>query len=118
MPVIRANIARDKALVFNKPVVSLDSPFLRNLPRIAVAATTKHSMRQGEKSLVVSMVQAALAYSATHAGPVQNRGLAADGIFGGKTREAVVRFQRHWNLGVDGIVGPETLLMIETLTMR
>lgn len=46
-----------------------------------------------------------------------NRGfmLTADGVYGKKTKEAVVSFQRKWNdhnpesLVVDGIVGPKTL---------
>jgi len=40
----------------------------------------------------------------------------ADGIFGTKTREAVVAFQRAKRLQVDGIVGPKTLAaMVEAL---
>jgi hypothetical protein len=34
--------------------------------------------------------------------------LAIDGVFGDATYRAVRRFQSAWNLGVDGIVGPET----------
>ena len=36
-------------------------------------------------------------------------GLAADGVYGPKTRAAVRRFQRNNGLVVDGIVGPQTL---------
>jgi tetratricopeptide (TPR) repeat protein len=35
-------------------------------------------------------------------------GIATDGIFGPRTRHAVVEFQRHQGLAVDGIVGPRT----------
>jgi peptidoglycan hydrolase-like protein with peptidoglycan-binding domain len=31
-----------------------------------------------------------------------------DGIYGGKTRRAVERFQKNHKLGVDGLVGPKT----------
>ena len=36
-------------------------------------------------------------------------GLAADGIYGPRTRAAVRRFQRAHGLAVDGVVGPQTL---------
>jgi peptidoglycan hydrolase-like protein with peptidoglycan-binding domain len=50
----------------------------------------------GAQSDVVSAVQAKL-------------GLAADGVYGPRTRAAVRRFQRRNGLMVDGIVGPQTL---------
>ncbi len=37
-----------------------------------------------------------------------NAGLAADGIYGPLTRDAVINWQRREQIGVDGIVGPET----------
>ena len=36
-------------------------------------------------------------------------GIAADGVYGPKTRRAVKRFQRQHGLTVDGIAGPQTL---------
>lgn len=38
-----------------------------------------------------------------------------DGIFGPKTKEAVMKFQRDHGLVVDGIVGEETYDMLEQL---
>lgn len=35
-------------------------------------------------------------------------GIAIDGLFGAKTREAVIDFQKKKNLDADGIVGPQT----------
>lgn len=31
-----------------------------------------------------------------------------DGIFGGKTEQAVIKFQRSKRIAIDGIVGPQT----------
>ncbi|WP_323741896.1 peptidoglycan-binding domain-containing protein [Salinibacillus xinjiangensis] len=33
----------------------------------------------------------------------------ADGMFGSETERAVMRFQKRYNLAVDGLVGPQTL---------
>ena len=118
MSVYRVNISRDRAQVVNLPKANFESPFLRNLPRVAIAGMTKGYIRQGERSLAVSMIQASLAYLGAKSGPMQNRSLAADGVFGARTYLAVRRFQSDWRLGVDGTVGPETLIMIDTLTMR
>ncbi|EMT38893.1 Putative peptidoglycan-binding domain-containing protein [Thermoanaerobacter thermohydrosulfuricus WC1] len=38
-----------------------------------------------------------------------------DGIFGPRTKNAVMRFQRDNGLKVDGIVGPETMIVINML---
>jgi peptidoglycan hydrolase-like protein with peptidoglycan-binding domain len=39
----------------------------------------------------------------------QKLGLAADGVYGPRTRAAVKRFQRRHHLAVDGVAGPQTL---------
>jgi peptidoglycan hydrolase-like protein with peptidoglycan-binding domain len=38
-----------------------------------------------------------------------------DGVFGPCTQNAVVEFQKKYNLSVDGIVGPETMSILERL---
>ncbi|MET9149483.1 MULTISPECIES: peptidoglycan-binding domain-containing protein [unclassified Streptomyces] len=43
-------------------------------------------------------------------------GLAVDGVFGGLTRNAVVRFQGCFNLAQDGIVGPNTWSSLDALS--
>ena len=40
-------------------------------------------------------------------------GIESDGIFGPKTKEAVIKMQKEAGLNVDGIVGPKTLEGIE-----
>nr|WP_293107117.1 peptidoglycan-binding protein [Okeania sp. SIO2F4] len=40
--------------------------------------------------------------------------LVVDGIFGVATEEAVKKFQKYYGLTVDGIVGPQTLAVIDT----
>ena len=42
-------------------------------------------------------------------------GLTADGVFGPKTAEAVMNFQKDYGLTVDGIAGPTTLSAIRAL---
>ncbi len=37
----------------------------------------------------------------------------ADGVFGGRTEQAVQAVQRAYGLGADGVVGPKTLAVLE-----
>jgi peptidoglycan hydrolase-like protein with peptidoglycan-binding domain len=53
-------------------------------------------LRVGAKGATISAVQRAL-------------GIPADGVYGPRTRRAVMSFQRVHGLIVDGIVGPQTL---------
>jgi peptidoglycan hydrolase-like protein with peptidoglycan-binding domain len=41
--------------------------------------------------------------------------IAVDGVFGAETEAAVKKFQRYFNLTVDGIVGPNTFLFLGIL---
>lgn len=40
---------------------------------------------------------------------VNNSGITCDGYFGNKTKQAVIDFQKKYNLEIDGIVGKETI---------
>ena len=41
--------------------------------------------------------------------------LAVDGVFGKQTQEAVMAFQKQYGLSPDGIVGPNTWTVIDTI---
>ena len=41
--------------------------------------------------------------------------LAVDGVFGKQTQEAVMAFQKQYDLTVDGIVGPKTWAIVDTI---
>ena len=58
-------------------------------------------IRQGTRGVYVMVLQDALNYLGYSTGNI-------DGIFGSKTRNAVVSFQRANNLSTDGIVGCNT----------
>lgn len=68
------------------------------------AAPTGQSMRMGSRGDGVKEVQQLLNQKL-----FPNPGLVADGVFGQKTHNAVVAFQRSQGLTTDGIVGPQTL---------
>jgi peptidoglycan hydrolase-like protein with peptidoglycan-binding domain len=73
---------------------------------LGAAATATPGLRAA--SGAAARIDAALPAATTRA--VQARlGLAADGVFGPQTRQAVRAFQRAHGLAVDGVVGPQTL---------
>ena len=41
--------------------------------------------------------------------------LAVDGVFGKQTQEAVMAFQKQYGLTIDGIVGPKTWAIVDTI---
>ena len=71
-------------------------------------ATSTRLLRQGSRGSGVRTVQRAL--------QAQGHGIAIDGVFGPKTRNAVRSFQRQHGLQVDGIVGPQTLGALNRVT--
>ncbi len=62
---------------------------------------TPEVLRRGDRSDAVLLAQEALEGAGFSPGP-------ADGIFGRRTHDAVVAFQRTASLSVDGVVGPKT----------
>ena len=79
----------DKAR-FRRPVVPGDQLLI-----------TSEVLRRGDRSDAVLLAQQALVGAGFSPGP-------ADGIFGRRTHDAVVAFQRTASLSVDGVVGPKT----------
>jgi hypothetical protein len=73
------------------PVPDIPEPTL-GLPR------PKPTLRRGSYGQQVADLQ--------HALNVFDQKLGVDGIFGRRTRHAVMNFQRFWKIGVDGIYGP------------
>lgn len=68
------------------------------------------TLRKGSKGQYVALLQTLLI----------NRGYSlpkygADGDFGNETFEAVKQFQKDWNMDVDGIVGPKTWKLLESV---
>ena len=61
---------------------------------------TKPVLKQGAKGDWVTILQGRLAISGYR--------VNVDGVFGPKTKEAVMAFQADHNLSVDGVVGPKT----------
>lgn len=67
------------------------------------------TVRQGDRGAAVTKLQELLTAASYEVG-------AVDGIFGGKTREAVRAFQRDMGLKVDGIVGRKTWAAINNMS--
>lgn len=67
---------------------------------IAIPAAAK-ALKLGDRGAAVRALQRALSHLGFAIGP-------PDGVFGQKTREAVVSFQQAHGLAPDGVVGPQT----------
>jgi uncharacterized protein YvpB len=65
------------------------------------ASSLPATVREGSKGAAVTKLQQDLA----HAGYYKNH---VDGVFGAKTRAAVIAFQKAHHLKEDGVVGPKT----------
>ncbi|HVM26700.1 MAG TPA: NlpC/P60 family protein [Mycobacteriales bacterium] len=77
------------------PAAAHPAPSVTALPA-AAPATAQPTLRQGSRGAAVTELQRRLG------------GLAADGVFGPRTRSAVVAFQSSRGLAADGVVGPRT----------
>ena len=64
------------------------------------------TLREGMSGSDVAEVQSVLNRAGFSAG-------TADGVFGPRTREAVIRFQRRFGLTPDGVIGPATWRVLE-----
>lgn len=68
-------------------------------------------LKEGSKSDKIAKLQDALKSVGVDPG-------SADGIFGPKTKEAVLNFQKKSGLSVDGVVGPETAKALKQAAMN
>ena len=83
--------------------------------RLEAAFDNSPAMRRGEKSDAVAKVQQALVDDGFEM-PVSTRKTGSpDGIYGKETRDAIRKFQGTYGLGVDGVVGRETLGQLDKL---
>ena len=80
----------------------------------AVATTASQPLlREGSRGAAVQHWQATLNKLADKGMPAQPK-IAADGIFGPKTKAATVAFQKWAHITADGIVGPQTRAVAAT----
>ena len=82
-------------------IVALLTPFLIAVPAAEARVLGSRTLGKGDHGWDVVTLQRVLAMDGFSPG-------APDGIFGGHTRRAVRRFQRHNGLAADGRVGPLT----------
>src|SRR2546423_1104169 len=64
---------------------------------------TKRVFRQGSRGECVRVIQYITTHHQYHARP-----LHPDGVFGSRTKAAVVHYQKYWGLKSDGVVGRST----------
>lgn len=98
--------------------MSLMSPRFANEPRLVKASENNPPLRQGEQGEAVAIVQRALVdlgfdMPITTAGGTK----LPDGIFGSETARVVRQFQAANNLDADGVVGRNTLAVLERLSL-
>ncbi|HSP77131.1 MAG TPA: peptidoglycan-binding protein [Myxococcaceae bacterium] len=77
------------------------APISARRVNISSARTTQPTLREGARGPAVKELQQKLQAAGFSPG-------AADGVFGPKTKKAVLAFQRAQGITVDGIVGPQT----------
>ena len=71
------------------------------------------TLRRGDQGAYVTLAQTELLQRGYDLGSY-----GADGKFGQKTYEAVLAFQRDWNLVQDGVVGPKTWAMLDSTPVK
>ena len=74
---------------------------VKNNERAGVQVADAAVLKQGSRGSLVRQVQTKLKSLGYYK-------ISVDGIFGAKTRTAVINFQRDYGLKVDGIVGTQT----------
>ena len=110
------NAATVRALARAKvdPAADLRSPVYAGQPQLEAAFDNAPPLAEGMTGRGVAAVQQALV-DAGHDLPISMGGGRPDGIFGGETDTAVREFQATNVLGIDGLVGRETMGRIDEL---
>jgi hypothetical protein len=96
------------------PALDLRSPVYAGQPALEAAFDNAPPLAEGMTGSGVVAVQQGLV-DAGHDLPISLRGGKPDGIFGGETDTAVREFQGTNALGVDGLVGRETMGRLDEL---
>ncbi len=94
--------------------MALDSPRFKNNARLQQAANNSPAMKKLEKGPAVAIVQQAL-IDLGFAMPKSTKSGSPDGDFGSETYNSVVAFQKKYGLGVDGVVGRQSMTKLDQL---
>ncbi len=92
---------RTIALAVALVVTSFGVVAVADAPTAEAACVITQTQRYGARNAQVRCIQQTLDRRGIDPGPI-------DGIFGGRTRAAVITYQRRAGLHVDGVVGPQT----------
>jgi peptidoglycan hydrolase-like protein with peptidoglycan-binding domain len=95
--------------------MALTTPRFQRNKRIQNAANSKPSLKKGETSEGVEILQQALSDLGFSMPRSINRSGLPDGIFGSETEATVKSFQARQGLTIDGIAGKETFDRLDTI---
>jgi peptidoglycan hydrolase-like protein with peptidoglycan-binding domain len=95
--------------------MALTSPRFQRNKRIQNAAKSQPSLKKGETSEGVEILQQALSDLGFSMPKSINRSGIPDGIFGSETEATVKAFQARQGLTMDGIAGKETFDRLDTI---
>lgn len=95
--------------------MTLTSDRFKGIGRLQAAAQNAPTMKWGERGHPVSVVQKALSDLGYSMPGSTNSDGSMDGIFGKETYSSVRHFQSAKTLGVDGIVGTQTMTTLDGL---
>lgn len=92
----------------------LTSPRFRWSSRLQQAEQNHPPMRRGESGQAVRLIQQAMMDLRIDPMTLSNKKYGSpDGIYGGETKRAVEKYQRHKHLSVDGVIGRHTMQALD-----
>jgi len=95
--------------------MSLSSPRFQRNKRLQTAANSQPSLKKGETSDAVAILQQALIDLGFSMPRSTDRSGMTDGIFGSETEATVKSFQLRQGLTADGIAGRETFDRLDSI---